>query len=73
MLLARGWVEHGFGLMRKGSASLAYDGDVFLSAPGRRQGWTAEFPTGTPARVIVAAAEAAAGIDPTPVGGGSDA
>ncbi|WP_159029689.1 hypothetical protein [Streptomyces marincola] len=66
MLLRRGWVEDGHGVLRKDGAVFGSTGagDAFLSGPGRgRRGeWTADFPSGVCARVIVAAAEAAAGV-----------
>lgn len=70
MLLRRGWTEDRHGVLRKGSATFGSTdrGDASLSGPGRagRGEFTADFPSGTPGRVIVAAAEAAAEAGETP-------
>lgn len=63
MLLRRGWTEHRHGVIRKGHAVWAVAngaGDSFLDVPSRRGTHVVEFPGGVPARVIVAACEAAA-------------
>lgn len=67
MLLRRGWTEDpGLGAMRKNASTWAVgndSGDGFLSGPSRRGGeYVVDFPSDTPARVIVAACEAAAGV-----------
>ncbi|MFK8850431.1 hypothetical protein [Streptomyces sp. Ac-502] len=67
MLLARGWTEKRHGLLVKGDASWAATndcGDSSLSGPARGRGdrFTFDFPGDVPARVIVAAAEAAAEV-----------
>lgn len=61
-LLRRGWTEDRNFLLRKGAATL-YCGapDVFLSGPARGRPddeATVDFPSDTPAPVIVGAAEA---------------
>jgi len=65
MLLRRGWTEDGseLGLLRKnGSVWATYGpGDSSVSGPTRRGDlWTVGFDNTVPARVIVAACEAAA-------------
>jgi hypothetical protein len=67
MLLKRGWAEGpGRGTIRKNAATWAVvsdAGDGFLGGPSRRGGeYCVDFPSDTPARVIVAACEAAAGV-----------
>lgn len=66
MLLARGWTEEEHGLLVKGGASWAATndcGDSSLSGPARHgDQFTFDFPGDVPARVIVAAAEAAAEV-----------
>lgn len=67
MLLKRGWTQSSdFGPIRKNAATWAVTnngGDGFLSGPSRRGGeYVVDFPSDTPARVIVAACEAAAGV-----------
>ncbi|MEU7149141.1 hypothetical protein AB0B15_14065 [Streptomyces sp. NPDC045456] len=68
MLLARGWTEKRHGLLEKGGASWAAVndcGDSSLSGPRRGRPddrFTFDFPGDVPARVIVAAAEAAAEV-----------
>lgn len=68
MLLARGWAEGEYAVLRKNGATWAGvgTGDSALSGPdrgrpGRTRGtWTVDFPGGVPAQVIVAACEATA-------------
>lgn len=68
MLLARGWAEERYAVLRKGGACWAGldGGDSCLSGQPRasRRGfgqWTVDFPAGVPATVVVAACEAAIG------------
>lgn len=66
MLLRRGWTEAQLGVIRKNGAvwSVVNDaGDSFLDGPargGKGRAFAAEFTGNVPARVIVAACEAAA-------------
>lgn len=65
MLLLKDWQHDDYPsrVLRKGNVTWApsnYVGDSAMSGRGHRGTWTVGFPTDVPARVIVAACEAAA-------------